>query len=212
MQTHIFGQRQHHGLRIAPTMAKRTVRIIGGKWKGRKLEVIQRPGLRPTMDRVREDSVQLARSRCGGRSRAGPVRGNRRSGVRGIVARRGVRNAHRARPAHGGPVAGASATSGCRVRDSQRLRATLAASAIDMELEHRLRRPAVRAPASDAATTRFATAINSGRGARLDTPTRDHRIRRVAGRNGCPRLDHDQAVPGGRLPLPVGAPESFGLG
>lgn len=35
-------------------MAKRTVRIIGGKWKGRKLEVIQRPGLRPTMDRVRE--------------------------------------------------------------------------------------------------------------------------------------------------------------
>ena len=38
----------------APIMAKRTVRIIGGKWKGRKLEVIQRPGLRPTMDRVRE--------------------------------------------------------------------------------------------------------------------------------------------------------------
>ena len=35
-------------------MAKRTVRIIGGKWKGRKLEVVQRPGLRPTMDRVRE--------------------------------------------------------------------------------------------------------------------------------------------------------------
>lgn len=35
-------------------MAKRTVRIIGGKWKGRKLQVIQRPDLRPTMDRVRE--------------------------------------------------------------------------------------------------------------------------------------------------------------
>ena len=35
-------------------MAKRTVRIIGGKWKGRKIEVVQRPSLRPTMDRVRE--------------------------------------------------------------------------------------------------------------------------------------------------------------
>ena len=30
------------------------VRIIGGKWKGRKLDVADRPGLRPTMDRVRE--------------------------------------------------------------------------------------------------------------------------------------------------------------
>lgn len=32
----------------------RRVRIIGGKWKGRKLDVADRPGLRPTMDRVRE--------------------------------------------------------------------------------------------------------------------------------------------------------------
>ena len=30
------------------------IRIIGGKWKGRKLDVPDRPGLRPTMDRVRE--------------------------------------------------------------------------------------------------------------------------------------------------------------
>ena len=35
-------------------MARRTVRIIGGKWKGRKVEILQRPDLRPTMDRVRE--------------------------------------------------------------------------------------------------------------------------------------------------------------
>ena len=33
---------------------KHTVRIIGGKWKGRKLKVADRPGLRPTMSRVRE--------------------------------------------------------------------------------------------------------------------------------------------------------------
>lgn len=30
------------------------IRIIGGKWKGRKLDVADRPGLRPSMDRVRE--------------------------------------------------------------------------------------------------------------------------------------------------------------
>ncbi len=33
-------------------MAK--IRIIAGKWRGRKLEVIDSPGLRPTPDRVRE--------------------------------------------------------------------------------------------------------------------------------------------------------------
>lgn len=33
---------------------KHTVRIIGGKWKGRKLKVADRPELRPTMSRVRE--------------------------------------------------------------------------------------------------------------------------------------------------------------
>jgi len=30
------------------------IRIIAGKWRGRKLEVIDSPGLRPTPDRVRE--------------------------------------------------------------------------------------------------------------------------------------------------------------
>jgi 16S rRNA (guanine966-N2)-methyltransferase len=30
------------------------VRIIGGRWRGTRLEVPQRPGLRPTSDRVRE--------------------------------------------------------------------------------------------------------------------------------------------------------------
>ena len=30
------------------------VRIIGGKWRGRKLAVLSCPGLRPTPDRVRE--------------------------------------------------------------------------------------------------------------------------------------------------------------
>ena len=37
-------------------MARRAhaVRIIGGKWKGRKIAVEDAAGLRPTMDRVRE--------------------------------------------------------------------------------------------------------------------------------------------------------------
>jgi hypothetical protein len=30
------------------------VRIIGGQWKRSKIKVIDRPGLRPTPDRVRE--------------------------------------------------------------------------------------------------------------------------------------------------------------
>ena len=30
------------------------IRIIGGKWRGRRLSVIKAPGLRPTPDRVRE--------------------------------------------------------------------------------------------------------------------------------------------------------------
>jgi len=33
---------------------KPQVRIIGGKWRGRKLPVVETPGLRPTPDRVRE--------------------------------------------------------------------------------------------------------------------------------------------------------------
>ena len=30
------------------------VRIVGGRWRGTKLRVLDRPGLRPTSDRVRE--------------------------------------------------------------------------------------------------------------------------------------------------------------
>ncbi|MEJ2088547.1 MAG: 16S rRNA (guanine(966)-N(2))-methyltransferase RsmD [Gammaproteobacteria bacterium] len=35
-------------------MANNEVRIIGGQWKGRKLRFANRPGLRPTLGRVRE--------------------------------------------------------------------------------------------------------------------------------------------------------------
>jgi 16S rRNA (guanine966-N2)-methyltransferase len=38
----------------APRTAPHQVRIIGGQWKRTKLDVIDRPGLRPTPDRVRE--------------------------------------------------------------------------------------------------------------------------------------------------------------
>ena len=38
----------------APRGAPREVRIIGGQWKRSKLPVADRPGLRPTPDRVRE--------------------------------------------------------------------------------------------------------------------------------------------------------------
>jgi len=31
-----------------------SVRIVGGRWRGTKLQVLDRPGLRPTSDRVRE--------------------------------------------------------------------------------------------------------------------------------------------------------------
>ena len=38
----------------APRMGSREVRIIGGQWKRSKLPVADKPGLRPTPDRVRE--------------------------------------------------------------------------------------------------------------------------------------------------------------
>ncbi len=45
------------------------VRIIGGEWRGRKLTVLDKPGLRPTADRVRETLFnwlqwQIHGSRC----------------------------------------------------------------------------------------------------------------------------------------------------
>lgn len=36
------------------TSRKSRIRIIGGKWRGRKIEVIEAAGLRPTPDRIRE--------------------------------------------------------------------------------------------------------------------------------------------------------------
>ena len=38
----------------SPTRVTHEVRIIGGQWKRTKLPVADRPGLRPTPDRVRE--------------------------------------------------------------------------------------------------------------------------------------------------------------
>ena len=45
------------------------IRIIGGKWRGRKLSVIKSPGLRPTPDRVRETlfnwvNKKITNARC----------------------------------------------------------------------------------------------------------------------------------------------------
>ncbi|HEW97336.1 MAG TPA: 16S rRNA (guanine(966)-N(2))-methyltransferase RsmD, partial [Beggiatoa sp.] len=45
------------------------VRIIGGQWRGRKLRVLDKPGLRPTQDRMRETlfnwlAMHLPGSRC----------------------------------------------------------------------------------------------------------------------------------------------------
>src|SRR3982751_3469121 len=37
-----------------PSFAANEVRIIGGQWKRTKLAVLDKPGLRPTPDRVRE--------------------------------------------------------------------------------------------------------------------------------------------------------------
>jgi len=48
---------------------KGKIRIIAGQWRGRKLQVPDKPGLRPTPDRVRETlfnwlAMQLPSSRC----------------------------------------------------------------------------------------------------------------------------------------------------
>jgi 16S rRNA (guanine966-N2)-methyltransferase len=40
--------------RNAAPQASGSVRIVGGRWRGTKLAVLDRPGLRPTSDRVRE--------------------------------------------------------------------------------------------------------------------------------------------------------------
>ena len=45
---------------------KSRVRIIGGNWRGRKLTVIDAPGLRPTPDRIRETLFNWLASDCRG--------------------------------------------------------------------------------------------------------------------------------------------------
>ena len=39
---------------LAPSRRAHEVRLIGGQWKRSKLPVLDKPGLRPTPDRVRE--------------------------------------------------------------------------------------------------------------------------------------------------------------
>ncbi len=59
----------HHKPASAKTLATGQVRIIGGDARGRKLQVLDQPGLRPTSDRVRETlfnwlQFDIAGTRC----------------------------------------------------------------------------------------------------------------------------------------------------
>ena len=45
---------------------KSQVRIIGGRWRGRKLTVVDAPGLRPTADRIRETLFNWLAEDCRG--------------------------------------------------------------------------------------------------------------------------------------------------
>lgn len=42
------------GLKLQTHAKPKAIRLIGGQWRGRKLDIIQAEGLRPTPDRVRE--------------------------------------------------------------------------------------------------------------------------------------------------------------
>jgi len=48
------------------TYRKSRIRIIGGKWRGRKIDVLEADGLRPTPDRVRETLFNWLADRCRG--------------------------------------------------------------------------------------------------------------------------------------------------
>ncbi len=48
------------------TSRKSRIRIIGGKWRGRKIEVIEAAGLRPTPDRIRETLFNWLAACCPG--------------------------------------------------------------------------------------------------------------------------------------------------
>ncbi len=49
-----------------PARGAGEVRLIGGQWRGRKLAVADRPGLRPTPDRVRQTLFDWLMHRAGG--------------------------------------------------------------------------------------------------------------------------------------------------
>ena len=59
------------------------VRIIGGAWRGRPVRVLNRPGLRPTPDRVRETLFNWIQYQLAGRAVADLFGG---SGVLGFEA------------------------------------------------------------------------------------------------------------------------------
>ncbi len=48
------------------TSRQSRIRIIGGKWRGRKIEVIEAEGLRPTPDRIRETLFNWLAAVCPG--------------------------------------------------------------------------------------------------------------------------------------------------
>src|SRR5690606_4806720 len=53
-------------VKMCDSMASNEVRIIGGKWRGRKLVFPDHPGLRPTLGRVRETLFNWLRSDVAG--------------------------------------------------------------------------------------------------------------------------------------------------
>lgn len=67
VSTRLAHARMKHHARANHASAGR-VRIIGGRWRGTRLPVVERPGLRPTADRVRETLFNwLAPSLAGAR-------------------------------------------------------------------------------------------------------------------------------------------------
>ncbi len=74
-----------------PRVARHSVRIIGGAWRGRRIPVLDQADLRPTPDRVRETLFNWLRSAVGGARCRALYAG---SGALGLEARaRGAREA-----------------------------------------------------------------------------------------------------------------------
>ncbi len=72
------------------------VRIVGGAWRGRRIDVPRGADLRPTPDRVRETLFNWLGQTLDGAVVPRSVRGHWRARLRGGVARRGARRAGRA--------------------------------------------------------------------------------------------------------------------